>query len=191
MSCYLMWATLRSRYLHPSAASLSSSSLTNGVWKLGFSGLNRTFSSSTAESISNELLSLQEVEKVLSDVRADDVSVVPVGNQCDWADFMVIATGRSPWHVKNIAQALIYKVKQKQKGAKRMVLPSVQGQETGKWIVIDSGRVIVHALDEKARAYYNLENIWTSKTAQKEPVEDLTKAFVKVRRINNSKKPAH
>ncbi|KAL1113287.1 hypothetical protein V6Z11_D02G180600 [Gossypium hirsutum] len=131
-----------------------------------------------------------QVEKVLSDVRADDVAVVPVGNQCDWADFMVIATGRSPWHVKNIAQALIYKVKQKQKGAKRMVLPSVQGQETGKWIVVDSGRVIVHALDENARAYYNLENLWIAKSAQKEPVEELTKAFVKVRRINNSKKPA-
>ncbi|MBA0828640.1 hypothetical protein Goarm_013288 [Gossypium armourianum] len=185
-----MWATLRSRYLHLSATTLPSSSLTNGSWKLGFSGLNQTFSSSTVERISNELLSLQEVEKVLSDVRADDVAVVPVGNQCDWADFMVIATGRSPWHVKNIAQALIYKVKQKQKGAKRMVLPSVQGQETGKWIVIDSGRVIVHALDEKARAYYNLENLWIAKSAQKEPVEELTKAFVKVRRINNSKKPA-
>ncbi|KAB2041852.1 hypothetical protein ERO13_D02G152500v2 [Gossypium hirsutum] len=185
-----MWATLRSRYLHLSATTLPSSSLTNGSWKLGFSGLNQTFSSSTVERISNELLSLQEVEKVLSDVRADDVAVVPVGNQCDWADFMVIATGRSPWHVKNIAQALIYKVKQKQKGAKRMVLPSVQGQETGKWIVVDSGRVIVHALDENARAYYNLENLWIAKSAQKEPVEELTKAFVKVRRINNSKKPA-
>lgn len=185
-----MWATLRSRYLHLSATTLPSSSLTNGSWKLGFSGLNQTFSSSTVERISNELLSLQEVEKVLSDVRADDVAVVPVGNQCDWADFMVIATGRSPWHVKNIAQALIYKVKQKQKGAKRMVLPSVQGQETGKWIVVDSGRVIVHALDENARAYYNLENLWTAKPAQKEPVEELTKVFVKVRRINNSKKAA-
>ncbi|KAK8477745.1 hypothetical protein V6N13_102244 [Hibiscus sabdariffa] len=185
-----MWAALRSRYLHLSASPLPSSSLTHGSWKLGFSGLNQTFSSSAVERRSNELLSLQEVEKVLSDVRADDVSVVPVGDQCDWADFMVIATGRSPWHVKNIAQALIYKVKQKQKGVERMVLPSVQGQETGKWIVIDSGRVIVHALDVKARAYYNLENIWTSKTPHKEPVEDLTKAFVKVRRINNSKKPA-
>ncbi|XP_022726493.1 protein Iojap-related, mitochondrial-like [Durio zibethinus] len=185
-----MWAALRSRYLHPSATSLPSSSLINRPWKLGFLGLNQTFSSSSAESSSKELLSLQEVEKVLSDVRADDVTVIPVGNQCDWADFMVIATGRSSWHVKNIAQALIYKVKQKQKGAKRLVLPSVQGQETGKWIVVDSGRVIVHALDEKARTYYNLEKLWTVKTVQKEPVEDLTKAFVKVRRINNSKKPA-
>lgn len=30
-------------------------------------------------------------------------------------------------------------VKQKQKGVKRMLLPSVEGQEGGKWIVIDSG----------------------------------------------------
>jgi hypothetical protein len=29
--------------------------------------------------------------------------------------------------------------KQKQKGAERLVLPSVQGEEGGKWIVIDSG----------------------------------------------------
>ncbi|WRX14464.1 hypothetical protein QQP08_006951 [Theobroma cacao] len=170
-----MWAALRSRYLHLSATSLPSSSLTDRSWKLGFSGLNRTFSSSSAESSGKELLSLQEVEKVLRDVRADDVTVIPVGNQCDWADFMVIATEQ---------------VKQKQKGAKRLVLPSVQGQETGKWIVVDSGRVIVHALDEKARAYYNLENLWTPRTVLKEPVEELTKAFVKVRRINNSKKPA-
>nr|GEV56072.1 hypothetical protein [Tanacetum cinerariifolium] len=31
-------------------------------------------------------------------------------------------------------------VKQKQTGAKRMLLPSVQGQEGGTWIVIDSGK---------------------------------------------------
>ncbi|XVE74825.1 hypothetical protein DITRI_Ditri12bG0049400 [Diplodiscus trichospermus] len=186
-----MWAALRSRYLHRSATSLVSSSvISNRPWNLGFSGINQTFSSSSAQSSSKELLSLQEVEKILSDVRADDVTVIPVGEQCDWADFMVIATGRSSWHVKNIAQALVYKVKQKQKGAKRLVLPSVQGQETGKWIVVDSGRVIVHALDEKARAYYNLEKLWAAKTVQKESVEELAKSFVKVRRINNSKKPA-
>lgn len=32
-------------------------------------------------------------------------------------------------------------VKQKQRGAKRILLPSVVGQEGGKWIVIDSGIV--------------------------------------------------
>lgn len=53
-------------------------------------------------------LELQEIEKILGDVRADNVKVIPAPNHCDWADFMVVATGRSTWHVKNIAQALIY-----------------------------------------------------------------------------------
>ncbi|KDO82010.1 hypothetical protein CISIN_1g0316361mg, partial [Citrus sinensis] len=72
---------------------------------------------------------------------ADDVKVIPVGEKCDWTDYMVIATGRSTWHVKNIAQAIIYKAKQRQRevGAKQMMLPSVQGQDTGKWVIIDSG----------------------------------------------------
>ncbi|KAG2396931.1 Protein Iojap-related [Vigna angularis] len=57
----------------------------------------------------NCLLDLPEIEKVLMDIKADDVKVIPVPKHCDWADFMVLATGRSTWHVKNIAQALIYK----------------------------------------------------------------------------------
>uniref|UniRef100_A0A6P3YSR0 protein Iojap-related, mitochondrial-like isoform X1 n=1 Tax=Ziziphus jujuba TaxID=326968 RepID=A0A6P3YSR0_ZIZJJ len=159
-------------------------------WKLGFPSLSRALYCSTADFKKNELLELQEVEKVLSDVRADNVKVIPVQKHCAWADFMVIATGRSTWHVKNIAQALIYKVKQKQKGAQRLMLPSVEGQEGGKWIVIDSGKVVVHALDEKARDYYSLESLWTTGTSEKEPIQDLEKALVKIRRKNNSKKHA-
>ncbi|PKU74922.1 40S ribosomal protein S24-2 [Dendrobium catenatum] len=55
-------------------------------------------------------LELEEVQKVLCDVKADDVRVIHVGDQCDWTDHIVIATGRSTWHVKNIAQALLHKV---------------------------------------------------------------------------------
>ncbi|GAB2240359.1 hypothetical protein Droror1_Dr00020877 [Drosera rotundifolia] len=66
--------------------------------------LRRGFASQTPE-----ILKLEEIEKVLADVKADNVRVVPVGKFCDWADFMVFATGRSDWHVKNIAQAIMYK----------------------------------------------------------------------------------
>ncbi|TKY47742.1 Iojap-related protein [Spatholobus suberectus] len=177
-----MWGVLRARtWLRYSLHSHSEALLQR--WKVGFSSLSVVDGRKC-------LLDLQEIENVLTDVKADDVKVIPVPKHCDWADFMVLATGRSTWHVKNIAQALIYKAKQKQKGAERMMLPSVEGQAGGKWIVIDSGKVIVHALDEKARAYYNLEGLWTPGTIQNEPDEDLQKALVKVRRKNNSKKPA-
>ncbi|KAF7123308.1 hypothetical protein RHSIM_Rhsim12G0035000 [Rhododendron simsii] len=216
-----MWAALRSR-----ALSLSSTR----QWKLGFPGLNRTLCSSLVDNTDDVavadrgLLKLDEVQKILTDVKADNISVVPVGNQCEWTDFMVFATGRSAWHVRNIAQALIYKligifnfdldlftrysaksprdlrfncfprmlcqVKQKQRGAERMLLPSIEGEKEGKWIVIDSGTIIVHAFDEKARAYYNLESRWTDEMSTKEQTQDLDKALIKVRRKNNSKRPA-
>ncbi|KAG6759785.1 hypothetical protein POTOM_036274 [Populus tomentosa] len=64
----------------------------------------------------------------------------------------------------------IEKAKQKQKGARRMTLPGVEGQEGGKWILINSGKVIVHVLDEEARADYDLESLWTSETSKEEPV---------------------
>ncbi|CAI0425699.1 unnamed protein product [Linum tenue] len=175
-----------------------SSSLLRRSWQRVLPASQRGLCSSSIAAGSNDgggdrrsLLELGEVEKILTDVRADDVKVIPVGKRCDWVDYMVIATGRSTWHVKNIAEALIYKarfVKQKQKGVERMMLPSVEGQEEGKWIVVDSGRVIVHALDENARAYYKLENLWNSDPSHKEPSQDLAKAFVKIRPKNNSKK---
>ncbi|CAI9093259.1 OLC1v1028722C1 [Oldenlandia corymbosa var. corymbosa] len=185
---------------------LSSSAAALSRWKLhpaaaigiGLPRYNRGFcsssssveESSTPSSGKTELLNLEEVKKILNDVHADDIKVIPVPKHYDFADHMVIATGRSEWHVRNIAQALIYRVKQKQKGAKRMVLPNVEGQEVGKWIVIDSGNLVIHALDEKVRAYYNLEEIWSSpKTSSDlEQAPDLEKAFVKIRPKNNSKK---
>ncbi|RZC74619.1 hypothetical protein C5167_050100 [Papaver somniferum] len=248
-----MLSALRSRVFQ------SSSSSSSGIqsWKLGF---NRLISSSPSPSSSYDessgYLELEEVEKTLIDVKADNIKVIPVKDQCDWTDFMVIATGRSTWHVRNIAEALIYKavpppplpppspilstlapaskpslapipaspgtnppsqaapsrcplpspmphsvpnwwswrwgwswVKKKQEGFERLLLPSVQGQEGGKWIVIDSGKIVVHALDEKAREYYNLEGLYTKEAlAKRVPDQDLDGAFVKVRPINNSKK---
>ncbi|CAA7404641.1 unnamed protein product [Spirodela intermedia] len=133
-------------------------------------------------------LGIEEVEKVLSDVKAGDVRVIPIGGQCGWTDHMVVATGKSAWHVRNIAQALVYKAKQKQKGANRMLLPSIEGHQGGNWIVVDDGSVVVHALDEKARSYYKLENLWTEEKTPEGPNQDLKKAFMKIRPKNNSKK---
>lgn len=102
-----MLAALRSRALlhHSPSSSFSSSQ----QWKLGFPGLKRAWSSLENDNDkAANLLNLQEIRQILTDVKADDIRVIPVHKHCD---FMVIATGRSSWHVKNIAQALIYKAK--------------------------------------------------------------------------------
>ncbi|AEE34671.1 Lojap-related protein [Arabidopsis thaliana] len=180
-----MLTTLRSR---------CSSLLLNQSWKLAPNRIfasSPSFSSSAGISNVSEILTLPEVEKILADVKADNVTVIPTHNHCFWADFTVIATGRSDWHLRNIAQALVYRAKQKQKGAKHVMLPSVQGYNS-KWIVIDYGKFVVHALDEKARGYFNLESLWSAESSGTDTSDqDLQNVFVKVRPKNNSKrKPA-
>lgn len=100
-----MLAVLRARTWSRSTWN-NSQTLLQQPWKLGFS----TSPTTTVDGNGSKCpLDLQEIEKVLTDVKADDVKKIPVPKHCDWADFMVLATGRSTWHVKNIAQALIYK----------------------------------------------------------------------------------
>lgn len=114
-----MWSALRSRsfplVLQPWKQQQQ--------WQLGFSLFNRGqfYSTVVEESIQDgsqssggirtrkEMLNLEEVEKILSDVKAGNVQVIPVPKHYDFADYMIVATGRSSWHVRNIAQALIYK----------------------------------------------------------------------------------
>ncbi|PAN16517.1 hypothetical protein PAHAL_3G065900 [Panicum hallii] len=166
-----------------------------GRWRSPKHLLPRLLSSSAASPARPQpaaLLELPEVEKVLRDVRAGDVRVFPVGEgglhggAC--ADYMVVATGRSDWHVRNIAQALLYKIKQKQKGSDRKLMPSVEGQQGGKWVVIDSGSIIIHALEERARAYYDLESIWSKEVSPNTSVQELETSLVKTRRRNLSQK---
>lgn len=102
-----MWPSMRHRTLFLSSEAIRQ-------WK---SGLNRSLCSSVINATNTngksrhvvELLNLEEVEKILRDVRADDVRVIPVRKQSEFTNFVVVATGRSQWHVRNIAQALIYK----------------------------------------------------------------------------------
>ncbi|GAA0144772.1 hypothetical protein LIER_05129 [Lithospermum erythrorhizon] len=191
-----MWSALRSRGVSASFQRCCSSSssiptqLNHSVCSAAIQDLQNVDSSNnpTNKFDFKTLLSLEEVKKILDDVRADNVQVIPVPKHLDFADYMVVASGRSTWHVRNIAQALIYKVKQKQEGEKRKLLPSVEGQQGGNWIVIDSGSLIIHALEENVRSYYNLENVFKRTSSPEEQEQDLDKAFVKIRPKNNSKK---
>jgi Ribosomal silencing factor during starvation len=103
-----MLSVIRSRAV---SAALSSSS----PWRhlsgflYNFSSSSEAGEASSQNSSKKALLDLAEVERVLTDVKADDVRVIPVGDQCDWTDYMIVASGRSTWHVRNIAQALIHK----------------------------------------------------------------------------------
>lgn len=70
---------------------------------------------------------------------------------------MVVVSGRSNRHVMAISEHLITDLKEEGLGAAR-----VEGKETGDWVLIDTGDVIVHVFRPEIREFYNIEKMWAA-----------------------------
>ncbi|HEY2444745.1 MAG TPA: ribosome silencing factor, partial [Rhizomicrobium sp.] len=72
------------------------------------------------------------------------------------ADAIVIANGRSQRHVSAIAEHLARRLKDAGYGTR-----PVDGLQSGDWVLVDAGDVIVHIFRPEVRAYYDLEGMWS------------------------------
>jgi len=84
-----------------------------------------------------------------------DIKVLEVGEILPITEFFVLVTGTGPRHIKALTEELIKEFKDKKLG-----VPSVEGSEIGWWVLLDAGGVIVHLFQEKAREFYELDDLW-------------------------------
>jgi ribosome-associated protein len=99
---------------------------------------------------------LQQVAvAALEDIKARDITTFDVRKQTSLYDTLVIASADSNRQVK----ALANHVRDKLKEAGATIL-GVEGAETGEWVLVDAGDIVVHVMQPAVRAYYNLEELW-------------------------------
>jgi len=98
----------------------------------------------------------------LEDIKARDITVLDVRKLTSLYDTMVIATAESNRQVKALANHVREKLKET--GA---AIVGVEGEETGEWVLVDAGEIVVHIMQPEARAYYNLEELWGSPPAKR------------------------
>ena len=87
--------------------------------------------------------------------KAIGVEVIDVSGRVDYADFLVLMTGRSDRHVVALSQGIEDALR---KLSKRPL--SVEGLPNASWVLMDFGDVVVHVFHEDTRGYYDLEALW-------------------------------
>lgn len=97
----------------------------------------------------------ETIIQILEEKKAYDIECLPVDEQTQLADYFIIASGSSVTHVKSLEGELTEKLKKLDR------LPiSVEGRDSGNWILLDYGSCVVHLFREKERQFYALDQLW-------------------------------
>ena len=106
-----------------------------------------------------ELQKLQAiVVDALEDIKGKDIEVIDTTKLTSLFDRVVVASGDSNRQVKSLARNVQEKVRE----AGGEVL-SIEGEQTGEWVLVDLGDIVVHVMQPAVRNYYNLEELWGAK----------------------------
>jgi ribosome-associated protein len=97
------------------------------------------------------------------DKKANALTILDVAGKVDYADILVIMTGRSDRHVASLAAGIEEALRKK--GVRPI---AVEGLPHASWVLMDFGDVVVHVFQEDARGLYDLEGLWMD--ARKLPV---------------------
>lgn len=98
----------------------------------------------------------------LEDIKAKDIEVINTGKLTSLFDRIVVASGDS----NRQTRALARNVQEKVREAGGHVI-SVEGEESGEWVLVDLGDIVVHIMQPAVRSYYNLEELWSAPQARR------------------------
>jgi ribosome-associated protein len=98
------------------------------------------------------------VVDALEDVKGQDIALFDTTNLTSLFDRIAVVSGTSNRQTKALAAS----VRDKVKGAGGDVI-GLEGEDTGEWVLVDLGDMIVHIMQPAIRQYYRLEEIWGEK----------------------------
>jgi ribosome-associated protein len=94
----------------------------------------------------------------LEDVKGQDIQVFNTTGLTGLFDRVIVVSGTSNRQTRALASSVVEKAK-----AAGGTVISVEGEESGEWVLVDLGDIVVHVMQPAIRAYYNLEELWGGK----------------------------
>ncbi len=102
----------------------------------------------------------QAVVAALEDIKATNITVLDTSKLSAMFDRMVIASAASTRQTKALADNVMTKLKERGEQ-----VFGCEGEDSGEWILVDLGEVLVHIMQPAVRDYYNLEELWSKAQA--------------------------
>lgn len=93
------------------------------------------------------------IKEKLEETKAKDVVVLDVRKISSVTDYVIIATASSDRQARAIADYL------REQAGKPF---SMEGEDEGRWILLDYIDAVVHIFQDDLRKYYDLEGMWLS-----------------------------
>jgi ribosome-associated protein len=106
----------------------------------------------------------QTAVEALEEIKARDITILDVRKMTSLFDYMIVATAESARQTKALARNVEEKLREM--GVRTH---GVEGEQTGEWVLVDLGEVIVHVMQPAVRAYYNLESLWGGRPPSPHP----------------------
>ena len=95
--------------------------------------------------------------KALEEKKAEDVVLLKMPRRVSLFNYFVIATASSRVHSQALARSVLEEMKKQ-----KIKCLNQHGYESGAWILLDFGRVVVHIFLPRFREFYDLEGFWLS-----------------------------
>ena len=107
------------------------------------------------EAKTDSLVLAEEIVKILDANKAGQLKLLRVNDQTVMTDYFVICTGNSNTHIKSLSGEVEYKL------CEQGVKPTgIDGYDSGIWIVMDYGHVMLHIFNREQRDFFKLEKLW-------------------------------
>ena len=99
------------------------------------------------------------IEKILDNNKARNITFIDLKNKSYIADYMVIASGTSSRHLQSLSDILVTELKKLGLNGCR-----IEGRDSNDWKLVDAHDVIVHIFHPEKREFYDLEKMWSEET---------------------------
>lgn len=93
--------------------------------------------------------------KSLEDDKAEDIVLLDVTGRADYADRLIVATGKVERQLQAMAQHLDEAL-----GKAGLSLRRDSIQASPDWVLIDAGDLVIHLFRPEAREFYRIERMW-------------------------------